>query len=255
VVSPDPLAAAIDGLTHHQREFVGRIVGALTTPVAAWRNPRSDVATEQFVELMSDVLRGHHISSSKALGKEHFEHALAGILVELKHDAELSPMTFAGADLKVDGIPWSLKTQADMAIKDDLIHVSKFMELGKGRWEDEGDLAALRDRMLVHMKGYQRIFTLRHLSGARSRRETGEHHYELVEIPKALLEEASGRRCVMTLKSSQTPKPGTCTVRRKDGTVAFELYFDGGTERKLQVRKLRKDLCVLHATWRFHTPD
>ena len=255
VVSPDPLAAAIALLSPRQREFVGRIISALTTPVETWRNPRTDLATEQFVELMSDVLRGQHISSSKALGKEHFEHALAGIFVELRHDAELSPMGFPGADLKVDGVPWSLKTQGDMGIKDDLIHISKFMELGKGRWEDEADLAALRDRMLAHMEGYERIFTLRYLSRARSRRRTGEQRYELVEIPKALLEKAAGRPCVMAQKSRQTPKPGTCAVRQEDGSVAFELYFDGGTERKLQVRKLRKDLCVVHATWRFRTPE
>jgi type II restriction enzyme len=31
----------------------------------------------------------------------------------------------------------------------------------------------------------------------------------------------------------------------------YELYFDGGTERKLQVKNLRRDLCRIHATWQF----
>ena len=33
--------------------------------------------------------------------------------------------------------------------------------------------------------------------------------------------------------------------------VKFSLYFDGGTERKLQIKHLRKDLCKIHATWIF----
>jgi type II restriction enzyme len=33
--------------------------------------------------------------------------------------------------------------------------------------------------------------------------------------------------------------------------LKFELYFDAGAERKLQVRHLRKDLCTVHAQWEF----
>ena len=38
-----------------------------------------------------------------------------------------------------------------------------------------------------------------------------------------------------------------------DGNIKFQLYFDGGTERKLQIKHLRKDLCVVHAQWEFAT--
>ncbi len=31
----------------------------------------------------------------------------------------------------------------------------------------------------------------------------------------------------------------------------FQLYFDGGTERKLQIKHLLKSLCVVHAEWKF----
>ena len=33
--------------------------------------------------------------------------------------------------------------------------------------------------------------------------------------------------------------------------MKYQLYFDGGTERKLQIKNLRKDLCTVHATWVF----
>lgn len=50
------------------------------------------------------------------------------------------------------------------------------------------------------------------------------------------------------LDSRQNPKPGYCRVT-VNGQPAFELYFDGGTERKLQVRKLQVSMCTVHATW------
>lgn len=35
----------------------------------------------------------------------------------------------------------------------------------------------------------------------------------------------------------------------------YALYFDGGTERKLQIKSLRKSLCVVHASWEFESAD
>ncbi|WP_422616418.1 hypothetical protein, partial [Rhodoferax sp.] len=40
-------------------------------------------------------------------------------------------------------------------------------------------------------------------------------------------------------------------VRDANGQLKYSLYFDGGTERKLQIKHLRKDLCTVHATWTF----
>ena len=116
------------------------------------------------------------------------------------------------------------------------------MELGKGRWVDESDLADLRDRMLAHMKGYDRILSLRHFD--RPDQVGAEHFYELVEIPKSLLAQSSKGVIRMQHESKQNPKPGYCVVKDK-----FELYFDGGTERKLQVKNLMKSHCIVHANW------
>jgi type II restriction enzyme len=53
--------------------------------------------------------------------------------------------------------------------------------------------------------------------------------------------------------SAQFPKPGYCYIEEQ-GTTLFSLYFDGGGERKLQIKGLRKDLCLVHATWKFEPP-
>jgi len=75
--------------------------------------------------------------------------------------------------------------------------------------------------------------------------------YELVEIPKALPSEAANGKMEMAHGSTRMPKPGYCTVTTPTARTKFQLYFDGGTERKLQIRVIDKGLCVVHGTWTF----
>ena len=59
----------------------------------------------------------------------------------------------------------------------------------------------------------------------------------------------------MRHESRQTPKPGYCDVRDEAGALLFRLYFDGGTERKLQVKDLVKSTCLVHGEWEFTAPQ
>jgi type II restriction enzyme len=72
-------------------------------------------------------------------------------------------------------------------------------------------------------------------------------------MPKQLLEEAKDGKLSIRHQSKQSPKPGYCNVKERKGKLKYQLYFDGGTERKLQIKNLRKDLCMVHATWIFAT--
>ena len=86
------------------------------------------------------------------------------------------------------------------------------------------------------MRGYKRIFQFRCLlQGPTS------FLYELVEIPKALFSEGANAQLVIQVSSRQTPKPGYGHVFDAEGKLKFALYFDGGTERKLQIKKIRND--------------
>jgi type II restriction enzyme len=124
------------------------------------------------------------------------------------------------------------------------LHISKFMELGKGPWE----LPLLRDMFLEHMRSYERILQFRCLAPG-----PASYLYELVEIPKTLLMEGAVAELVTQAGSRQTPKPGYGYVYDEDRRLKFALYFDGGTERKLQIKAIRKELCTIHATWRFES--
>lgn len=244
----DNLAAALRELTRPQLDFIERVVDQFRRPfIEIERHPESDLADERLLRDFGDVLRIHHCVSKEALSKDRFEYAFERTLNQCGRRAELASKGNPGHDITIDGVPCSLKTQADAGIKEDRLHISKFMELGKGRWSARvKDLEGLRDQFFEHMTAYDRIFSLRCLS-----KDPSRWHYELVEIPKALLEEAGSGKLSIRRQSRQSPKPGYCDVKEPRGEMKYQLYFDGGTERKLQIKNLRKDLCTVHATWIF----
>lgn len=247
----EKLEQRVATLTPGQLALLDTIIDTFQQPVSAWRDETSDVVSPEFLVAFGDVLKLHHTMSDDYLDKHRFEAAMERVYKALGRNAVRARSGNPGHDITVDEIPWSLKTQGDRNIRRETLHISKFMELGQGQWVDESDLPGLRDRFLNHMRGYDRIFQLRYFKQPATELLPLTHHYELVEIPKALLQEAERGQCSMVQTSRQTPKPGYCTVTGEDGQIRFRLYFDGGTERKLQIKDLRKNLCRVHATWEF----
>lgn len=237
--------ARLSGLSKSQLGAIESIVSQFERSFDFKRNDASDLVSECLLRELGDTLRIHHCFSAQAFTKDKFEYAIERSFNLCGRAAVLSPRGNPGADIAIDGVPFSLKTQADKGIKDGFIHISKFMEMGKGDWSDKPEqLVGLRERFLRHMEHYDRILTLRYFKLERN------NLYELVEIPKTLLLEAKNGTLEMMLRSTQMPKPGTCTVVGLNG-MKFQLYFDGGAERKLQVRHIDKRLCFVHATWAF----
>lgn len=238
------LGEEVRALTDSQIEWITRIVEQFKLPKEFSRNPQSGLVNEAWSNNFGNVLMVHHAMSEAPFSKEKFEFAFIFACRRAGLNAEKPPdRTNRGHDLSVDGIPISLKTQADRGIIESLIHISKFMELGKGEWQ----LELLRERFFAHMCGYQRIFTLRAFNPPSARMI----RYELVEIPKALFERADQGTLRWAVGSKQNPIPGYCDVLDEKGNPAFQLYFDGGTERKLQIKNIRLDLCTVHAEWKF----
>lgn len=233
-----------------QVDCVRAVIQAFACPLKMTLG-KSDFATDDFARTFSDILRLHHVFSAEAFTKDKFEHAMVKCLNASGHKAVFAPRGNRGHDITVDGHPWSLKSQADSGIKRDKIYISKFMELGKGQWVDEKDLARLRDSMIEHMQSYDRIFTLRCLSNNPRYKQPNSYEYELVEIPKDLLLRAKDGKIEMRHESRQTPKPGYCTVTNSLGGCLCSLYFDGGTERKLQIKDICISECCIHARWVF----
>jgi type II restriction enzyme len=240
------LIAAIPELSSYRLQLVDKVVGVFQTPKAFVRNQSSSLITSQVLEDFGDVLRLHHAFSREPFSKDKFEYALERVLIESKVSAKLAPRGSRGYDIEIGQKRFSLKTEAAKRIQENTIHISKFMELGGGQWgSDPSDLIGLRQQFLSNLEGIQKILILRAL-----RKGEPSYRYELVEIPKRLLLKAANGRLEMKTDSSQNPKPGYCYVEEGRESL-FSLYFDGGGERKLQIKGLRKSLCVVHGTWDF----
>ncbi|MCQ9359268.1 MULTISPECIES: hypothetical protein [unclassified Corynebacterium] len=238
-------------LSSRQLRHVRNLVLALSEGTQFETNANSDFVDDEFAASFGDQLIAHNQGSGIPLTKDKFEWAMVQALQDSGHQASKLPNGNPGEDVLVDGVPWSLKTQADKNIKIDRIHISKYMELGKGAWLNAADIEALRQRMFDHMSRYERIFTLRCFPRVTAPTGGTTYTYELVEIPKALLLLAANWPIEIMEKSRQSPKPAYCHVFDQSGDPLYSLYFDGGTERKLQVKNLVKSACVVHATWTF----
>lgn len=240
------LIAAIPHLSNYRLQVVDQVVEAFNQPKCFCRNADSALITQDVLEDFGDVLRMHHCLSREPFSKDKFEYALERVLLAAGILAQLSPRGQRGFDIEIADEKFSLKTEASKAIREDTIHISKFMELGGGIWGSKAkDLIGLRRQFMDALAGINRILILRAL-----KKGDPLFLYELVEIPKTLLLQASVGRLEMMMQSTQNPKPGYCYVE-DDSKLLFSLYFDGGGERKLQVKGLQKALCTVHATWQF----
>lgn len=245
------LCDALPALTDGQLEWVRVVAKQFSSIHEYTRSDDSDIMSPCVLQDFGDALRIHHCFSHEAFSKDKFEYVLERVLTLCNMPASLATRGNRGHDITIEGVPVSLKTQANRGLNKALIHISKFMELGKGQWgTDDSDLFGLRDQFLEHMKGYDRLLVLRNLSKAPL-----DWNYDLVEIPKSLLLLAATVPLEMQHNSTQIPRPGYGRVFDADGNLSLELYFDGGGERKLQIRKIRVSLCHVHASWRFPPID
>jgi len=238
----------IPTLTTGQIYWLDRVLRVFESP-HDFQIVGSDLFDQTTLNNLGDALRIHHSFSAEPFTKDKFEFVLQKVLTMSGHDASLASKGNRGYDISINGTKVSLKTQADRNIREGKIWISKFMELGKGQWGDNPkDLVRLRSLFLHHLRNYERIFTLRAL------RRAPNWSYELVEVPKRLMLAARSGELQMQLKSRQYPKPGYCYVRSRTDEDIYQLYFDAGSERKLQIKNLLKTSCFIHATWNFVIP-
>jgi hypothetical protein len=231
--------------------------------------------TQDIIDDLGESMRIHHAFSREAFTKDKFEYALERSQILHGRQASLTRRGNPGADVVIEGQRFALKTEASQSIKLGRIHISKFMELGGGVWgSNPADLLGLRQQFLNHLQGYDHILILRRLAvmprqptaGAASAANPGQQivtfRYELVAIPKAVMASAVNGTLVMQTGSKQLPRPGYCYVGIpgwthqvgqpvKASQLVFALYFDGGGERKLQIKHLDKQACAVLAEWTF----
>jgi hypothetical protein len=217
------------------------------------------VLTEESASFLGMQMKLHHAFTTSAFSKFAFEHGLFEGVRYSGGVAELARQGNPGYDIAIAGEKFALKTEAAKNSNINSVHISKWMELGKNAtWGNlekfdlgkEKVLIELAGEFVKHLGGYDRILVLRHLSGKKVG-SSFSRYYELIEIPKEILLECLNGRFELKMESRQFPKPGYCYVTNKYGNPIFSLYFDGGGERKLQIKHLDKSVCIKHASWEF----
>lgn len=244
------LAERLLALPEALRTALERLVVRFQRPTIERSKDYESIFPKGFVEQFGVDLCLHHCFSNEPFTKDKFEYSVVRIINACGGRAEKARKGNRGHDVTISGIKVSLKTEAAQSIAEKEIHISKFMELGKGEWgREEAHLREKRDQFLNHLTGYDRIFTLRCLTPG----DGATWKYELVEIPKKLLARAENGEFEVMHGTKQTAAiPGYCRVYDSKRNKLFELYFDGGSERKLQIRHLQKSgNCPVVATWEF----
>jgi Type II site-specific deoxyribonuclease len=149
------LYESLNHLTEGQLGWVQTVVEQFHKPASFQRSPDSDLMNECVLQDLGDALRIHHCFSKEAFTKDKFEYALERVLNLCGIPAALAPRGNPGHDITISGVRFSLKTQANKGISSRYLHISKFMELGKGTWTDqEEDFIGLREQF------FRRRFTL-----------------------------------------------------------------------------------------------
>ncbi len=241
----DALLAQATPLDEGQLRLLIDMAAALSADMESWVDSGSDIVSPAFDSNFSNRLRLHHATNAQKFNKKVFEYAFdAASRASGRASKIVSNPTNPGADVEVDGVPISLKTEAAASISSARITISKLME---ARWirdlqSAEDCAVAVRTRVLEHLSGYRRILTLRAFDV-----EGPAVRYELWEIPIDVL----AGMAELTAPDFSGPNAGsgsaTATVQL-DGALAFNLVFDGSVE-KVTIRGLETSLCYRHAWW------
>lgn len=207
-------------------------------------NPNSDLMTAEFVEDFSARLIAYHAFHEQTLTKKTFEFVFQGACKAAGRRAEItSSPVYPGADVTVDGVPFSLKTEGARNMSRDRITISKLME---ARWIREcrtpEDFARETvTRVVDHLRSYRRILVLRAFSSR------AQFEYHLIEIPLDVLMQVQHLTAVNF--SDRTDNGSSSAHVEIDGEIAFTLRLDDSVE-KITVSGLRLRFCRRHATWR-----
>jgi hypothetical protein len=243
------IISGLDKLDRSQLALINRYLAAMNRPVKSEVGHSSDIAQPLFVSAVGHYLSLHHATQRTPLNKKGFEFLFQFACDASGKSAAINPNpTDASADVSVEGVGYSLKTQADSAVKEHRLYIQKFME---ARWfRDLSTPQEFRDigipHILNHLKRYERILVLKAYPLADT-----TITYELIEVPKSVFHLLSNLQVAdFPTKNSY----GTCSVSVPDiQGEAFRLVFDGSVE-KIRIFNLRERNCIKHAEWTIHIP-
>lgn len=246
--NPDPvdeLIAVVRQLAPAQVQLLLNMAQAMSSGLTSTINPASDLLDAAAAATFANILLMHHANHREKFNKKGFEYAFVTATLASGKTAKLvTSTTNPGADVLVDGMAFSLKTEAAKSIRRDYIFISKLME---ARWirecqTPEAFLQGVMQAVIPHLRQYQRILILRAFDLA-----SAQVQYDLVEIPRDLLLAVTGLQSA-DFKLHTGRSGGSRADVLIAGRKAFTLNLEGSVE-KVQIRGLDVARCILHGSW------
>lgn len=238
------LLKASEGLDSGQIDLLVEMANALKQVIESKINPDSDVLTAHFTSVFSNRLKLYHATHAEKFKKKTFEYAFQQASIAAGRVATINPdSTYPGSDIVVDGVSFSLKTEAAKSINKHRIKISKFME---ARWirdckSKRAFAKAIKTQIIPHLSNYERILVLRAFDTS-----DGRVKYDLIEVPKAILMQME------KLKekdfSPRTKNGSTVAFVKKGKETVFKLRLDGSVE-KVTIEQLLVKRCIFHGSW------
>lgn len=233
----------LKALNPQEVDLVLELIKALALQAKSYIGPQSDLCDEKFSEHFVSRLKIYHALNDDVLKKKTFEYAFARSLSYSGKQATVTENSvLAGEDVSVNGVKFSLKTEASKTISKRSIVISKLME---ARWirectDAESILESVQQHVVAHLRRYDRILVLRAFKG------DNVYRYRLVEIPlELLLKMETLSASSFSLRTAN----GSSRAAVYDGAdQVFSLSLDGSVE-KITIRGLDESRCFLHGEW------
>ncbi|MFG1997603.1 hypothetical protein ACGFNU_00470 [Spirillospora sp. NPDC048911] len=249
----EELAEQARRLEPAQLDLLREMTESLLRPNMEYLKPDSDLISNGFGESFLNRLKIHHATSDEKFKKGSFEYAfVAAAKFAGRRARKTTSNTHQGADVLIDEVRWSLKTEAAASISRTGIRISKFSE---ARWirdcPDEYRAERARERIYKHLSEYERIATLRAFTAGRNTIQ-----YDLVEIPLNLLKSVRNLKqndFRGKLNGTGVGSGGSALVFQLNGKKAFSLKLDNSVE-KITLSGIPVSDCILHASWRVEFP-
>ena len=150
-------SGTISNLSSAEQHLLARVLNSLRIPLIPPTGLEEDnwlLGMNEF-NYMASLIKLHHTFSTGNFDKRRFENGLEECLNEVQEGrCRLSPPGHPGADMIVDGVRVSCKTEGARTIKQNQVHISKWMEMGSADWSNSSNLV---DAFLNHSTRYDRV--------------------------------------------------------------------------------------------------
>ena len=238
------LVSAAESLSDVQVAVLTRVAERMHKAFESETYPEQGLGSWRFFESFGQFLSTFHMFSDVKLTKKMFETFIAD---SFRHDGrqanQVSNSVNAGADVIVDGVGISCKTEGAESMSSGDITISKLME---ARWirecKSSVDVSSrLTVRIREHVSQYDRILLLRSFG------TPPQFRYDLYEIPKRLIESIASVEATAFSEPNENHSSGA-NIPLLSGS-SFRVVLDGSVE-KVTIRRLPTSECVLHGRWR-----